>query len=502
MTAVPELPDEVLEMLADFTPKQVKALQEVADQEASNWPSRRDVLKASAIAGGAGTAGAVMSNEGVSQAKAAASTSDGDGDVGTPSSPVDVFADGVDAVSVGAEQLQYALGNTGFSGRLSDRPLVTESATTLTVGTDTATIQEALNQIPFVIRHNFEISVPDGTYNENLLVPPFLVADSAGLNRDDTTNEGASHLPRITGNISTPANCKVDSITVTGTQGAIAPLIEGFNVLDYAPHADELAAVEIYGCQNVSFRWMSFANNTTARVGFLPYSSGVTIRQECDLGSGNLTYGVETKHNANVTIDSFDTASYGLTGSATDYALFNNDGSVVTLGPDDFQATGGIKDIYNREGPLYDATYQEYGPVVGCRAESTVADQSIASATVTTVQFDTTAFDRNGDWDTANYKFVAPEAGRYSIQAQVQWLSPADTTEMRMQAYNNTTTSAIASSRLNGSVHTNPTQQVASTAVLSEGDEVMLRVEHNEGSSVNINTDNPPLTHMEINRLT
>jgi len=134
------------------------------------------------------------------------------------------------------EQFRFGFGNTGYSGRLSDRPMVTESETILTVGTDTATIQEALNQIPLIIRHNFEIQVPDGDYSgEDLLVPPFMVADDAGMNRDDVTGEGASHLPRITGNIDTPTNVQVGSFTVTGTQGAIAPLIEGFNVVGYAP---------------------------------------------------------------------------------------------------------------------------------------------------------------------------------------------------------------------------------------------------------------------------
>lgn len=103
MAAAKDLPEDILEKLAEFTPKQIQALQEVADQEASSWPSRRDVLKASAIAGGAGTAGAVMSNEGVQQVQAGASSNDGDGDIGKDTNRVDVFADGVDAVSVGAD---------------------------------------------------------------------------------------------------------------------------------------------------------------------------------------------------------------------------------------------------------------------------------------------------------------------------------------------------------------------------------------------------------------
>lgn len=86
----------------EFTERERRALKHVAKDALDKMPNRRSFL---AGLTGAAAAGAVGYNEGVSQAKAAASTSDGDGDVGTPSSPVDVFADGVDAVSVGADQL-------------------------------------------------------------------------------------------------------------------------------------------------------------------------------------------------------------------------------------------------------------------------------------------------------------------------------------------------------------------------------------------------------------
>lgn len=472
---------------------------ELEDTVQKMLPGRRDMLAGSAVAGagllgfGAGTASADGHN-------------DGDTQWGADANRDDYVVDHVDANSISSDELlseQQTLfqNNTGFSGRLSDRPLVSQSETSLTVGTDTASIQEAINQIPLILRHNFEIQVPDGTYDENLLVPPLLVADSAGMNRDGTTNEGASHIPRITGDIDTPTNVQVNSFTVAGAQGAIAPLIEGFNIIGTAPYADEGAGVEIYGSQNVSFRWMSFAGGT-ARVGFLPYGSGVTIRQECDLGNDVLKFGVETKHNANVNIDHFSSATYSLTGSCTDYAIYNNDGGVVTFR--DMQATGGIRDVYNREGVMYNANLMEYEPAIGARATSTVVDQSIASGTQTRVEFDQTEYDRRGDFDTTNNYFVVPESGRYQIGVQVQWLGPADTTELALNVedVSGTSQTPLIGSRLNGSVHTNPTQAVSATLELSGGEELHVEVEHDEGSGVNINSDNDTLTYFTVDRLT
>lgn len=76
MAADEELPEDVLEVLANFTPKQAQALQVLANQESSRWPSRRGVLKTAALMGGAGAAGTVMSNEGVQQTKASSTGGD------------------------------------------------------------------------------------------------------------------------------------------------------------------------------------------------------------------------------------------------------------------------------------------------------------------------------------------------------------------------------------------------------------------------------------------
>jgi hypothetical protein len=265
---------------------------------------------------------------------------DGSGwvDLGIGGSSVweDADGDGVYSLKNGSgisiEQLQYALGNTGFSGRLSDRPMVSEQARTLTVGTDTSTIQEALNEIPLILRHRFEVKVPDGTYDEDLLIPPCLVADAAGLNKDGSTPEGASHFPRITGNMTSPKNVQVNSILATGVQGTIAPLIEGINVTGTVPNGDESVGVAIYGCQNVSLRRLSF-EGTTANWGILAYSSQVTVREDTHFGNDDLAIGVVTKHQAQVLMDYLPGTDYPYSciGSVTDHVIRAEDGSTATL---------------------------------------------------------------------------------------------------------------------------------------------------------------------------
>jgi hypothetical protein len=67
--------------------------------------SRRQVLQIIAAVGVGSIAGGVSVSQLVSKAQAQASTSDSDGNVGTPSDRVDVFADGVDASVIDTEKI-------------------------------------------------------------------------------------------------------------------------------------------------------------------------------------------------------------------------------------------------------------------------------------------------------------------------------------------------------------------------------------------------------------
>lgn len=58
---------------------------------------------------------------------------------------------------------------------------------------------------------------------------------------------------------------------------------------------------------------------------------------------------------------------------------------------------------------------------VGFRAELS-ANQSVADRTITKVAFDTARYDDTGEFDTANSKFIADNAGTYAVTASIYWL--------------------------------------------------------------------------------
>jgi len=72
---------------------------EIADK---GGMTRRQVLQVAVALGAGATVGGYSVDQIIGEARAAADTSDSDGNVGLPSDPVDVFAEGIDANSVGS----------------------------------------------------------------------------------------------------------------------------------------------------------------------------------------------------------------------------------------------------------------------------------------------------------------------------------------------------------------------------------------------------------------
>jgi len=96
----------------DFSQQDWRELYELKEQvdqtaEQTGIP-RRDILKGAGLLAAGSLAGGISAQQAierfVQEAEAQASTSDSDGNVGTPSDPVDVFADGIDATSASIEQ--------------------------------------------------------------------------------------------------------------------------------------------------------------------------------------------------------------------------------------------------------------------------------------------------------------------------------------------------------------------------------------------------------------
>jgi len=85
--------------MAELSDKDIEFIKELREKRDENSISRRGAL---ALLGATGVgAGSVLGgNEIIGSAKADASTSDSDGNVGTQDDRVDVFADGVDTISI------------------------------------------------------------------------------------------------------------------------------------------------------------------------------------------------------------------------------------------------------------------------------------------------------------------------------------------------------------------------------------------------------------------
>jgi hypothetical protein len=93
-----------LEALSDLPPEDIRALKR-------DRASRREWIKGgAALAAGLGLGGGAAAglDDVVGAARADASTTDSDGDIGTPSNRIDMFADGLDAVSVDTDEIYTA----------------------------------------------------------------------------------------------------------------------------------------------------------------------------------------------------------------------------------------------------------------------------------------------------------------------------------------------------------------------------------------------------------
>jgi hypothetical protein len=113
----------------DFSAQDWQELYEIKEQvdqtaEQTGIP-RRDILKGAGLLAAGSLAGGISAQQAierfVQEAEAQASTSDSDGNVGTPSDRVDVFADGVDATSASIEDIE--------NGNWYDNPVVDPDTT-------------------------------------------------------------------------------------------------------------------------------------------------------------------------------------------------------------------------------------------------------------------------------------------------------------------------------------------------------------------------------------
>jgi hypothetical protein len=118
-------------------------------------------------------------------------------------------------------------------------------------------------------------------------------------------------------------------------------------------------------------------------------------------------------------------------------------------------------------------------------------NQSIATATITKVAFDTEIFDTANAYDTTNYRFTAPIGGYYLIGFDVSWGVYSAGHQVFMYIYKN------------GAIYAKPLipfrdsgSDVVSTGTFSKvvelaaGDYVEAFVQHNRGSAATFYDNN------------
>lgn len=245
-----------------------------------------------ALLGGGGAATTLDS------ASADASTSDSDDDIETPSDRVDVFADSIDAKSLEVDE--------GRIGTDPQRPLVSTTYETITVGTDVGTIQEAFDQIPTINGHGIVIDIPDGDYtNED----PVIWGASGGSLRDGS--ETVAVL--VDGNTTTPSNVLIHSISLSDVPCWVN--FRGFRLTGDSPYETESTHLQAYNCAHVSIRDMEIRNGTN---GVMSYNSNIEIAG-VDIGSSSISgTAVQAKHGGIVWESG--AVSDPLSGKAGEYA--------------------------------------------------------------------------------------------------------------------------------------------------------------------------------------
>ena len=184
------------------------------------------------------------------------------------------------ADNVTAGNLNFGDTNGTFNETFPERPFVSNAPITITVdesgGADYLTIQEAVNQVPYMLRHKYIISIADGTYDEDVYVAPIVVS---GI----FTDEGSVMMLQIEGASKNATLVKSFHITsVTGTWGLN---LNTMNIYGKEPTSDENVSIAIYGSNSVLVNNINFTNAT--RYGLMAYGSNVYIHSSNFSGQDN-----------------------------------------------------------------------------------------------------------------------------------------------------------------------------------------------------------------------
>ena len=163
------------------------------------------------------------------------------------------------------------------------RPLVSTGSISVSVGSggDYDSIQAAIeNEFPWLIRHKVNINVSDGSYDEHVVVPPYI----ANWTESPTQSSKGERVPiTIEGNQSSPSNCQIGSFTVSGGVGTMQ--LRGFEFTSNTEAGgldNESAHVANYHTDKLGL--VNCQSGGSAKRFIIAYNGRVATRQNIDAG--------------------------------------------------------------------------------------------------------------------------------------------------------------------------------------------------------------------------
>lgn len=124
--------------------------------------------------------------------------------------------------------------------------------------------------------------------------------------------------------------------------------------------------------------------------------------------------------------------------------------------------------------------------------------QTVSNSTITKLNLDATRYDHRGEVDTTNNNITVSEAGKFKITGQALFDSVSDQTNLNAYIYINGSIEVQAILGTSGSANA-MTFPASVTVELTTGDTVDFRVQHNEGTSLDIFGNNN--SYLEVIKL-
>ncbi len=235
-----------------------------------------------------------------------------------------------------------------------NRPLVSTGSISVTVdgsgGGDYDSIQAAIeNEFPWLIRHKININVEDGSYDEHVVVPPYM----ANWTESPMQSDRGERVPiTIEGNQSSPSNCQIGSFTVSGGVGTLQ--LRGFEFTSNTSEGgvdNEGAHVANYHTDKLGL--VNCQSGGSAKRFIIAYNGRVATRRDIDAGNGNVQEYVKVKNNGHYQTGGGSSVS----GTASSIAYVVDNGIIHFNSHDASTLTGNNGLVRQFSGPQNDGGF-------------------------------------------------------------------------------------------------------------------------------------------------